>query len=272
MAKPVVFFIRGLSTYGRDTAKWSVFDFGPVYKNLALALSREEIEFYPVVGLGAGSLSVIADRAVEFLKQHPVWNDTTREVHLLGQSAGGLVLRLALPKLNRRPRSAVTIASPHRGSRLAEICTSMPVENPGTAKFLRAFGYDVDERIHLFSELAPSGLSAIFGYDVTSTEPEAALGKHLEINSLSLASIVCHTPSRHWCWPIWTMHRLPAFKNFARESDGFIERHSQPFGQVLAEIGIDHFRQMGMFKPGRHFHELISVLSRHFHSFSDNPR
>src|SRR5262245_51039638 len=59
--KPVhVFFFRGLSTYGNDHAKWSVFDFGPISKHLVRSLGAREVVLHPVLGMGSGTLVEVA--------------------------------------------------------------------------------------------------------------------------------------------------------------------------------------------------------------------
>jgi hypothetical protein len=46
-----------------------------------------------------------------------------------------------------------------------------------------------------------------------------------------------------------------------------LERDHQPFGEVLAELRIDHFRQVGLFGEPRRFQQLCAVLADHFKTF-----
>ncbi len=250
-----VFFIRGLSTYGRDVAKWSVFDFGPVYQHLAHALGERGLQFHPVLGLGAGSLPEIADRAESFLDQHPVWNDPQADVHLFGHSAGGLIVRLLLPRLKRRPVSALTLATPHRGSALAEVAANMKEKNPGSELILRSFGYNVQRKKHFFDELTPAGLKRVFG----GQKPEPPEG-------LKAGSIVCSAPREQWRLPLKAFYKIKAFDDFRLPSDGVVERDSQPWGRVIAEIPIDHFRQVGLFRSGKQFEFLTETIAGYFKS------
>lgn len=250
-----MFFIRGLSTYGRDSAKWSVFDFGPVYKHLAHALTERGLQFHPVLGLGAGSLPEIAGRARAFLDQNPVWNDPDADVHLFGHSAGGLIVRLLLPDLKRPPLSALTLATPHRGSTLARIAANMKETNPGSERILRTFGYNIHQKRHFFEELTTEGLTRVF--NGLNPEPPA---------NLRAGSIVCSAPRSEWCLPLKTFYKIKAFDDFRLPSDGVVERDTQAWGKVVAEVPIDHFRQVGLFRAGKRFEFLTDTIAGYFKS------
>ncbi len=250
-----MFFIRGLSTYGRDVAKWSVFDFGPVYQHIAHALTERGLQFHPVLGLGAGSLPEIGERALRFLDQHPVWNDPSTDVHLFGHSAGGLVVRLILPRLKRPPLSALTVATPHRGSVLAEVAANMKEKNPGSELILRTFGYNLQRKRHFFDELTPENLQRVFSEQMLDLPAQVKAG-----------SIVCAAPREQWCLPLKAFYKIKAFDDFRLPSDGVVERDSQPWGRVIAEIPIDHFRQVGLFRSGRQFEFLTEAIAGYFKS------
>ncbi len=247
-----VFFIRGLSTYGRDNAKWSVFDFGPVYRHLEAAMETRGVKFHPVLGLGAGSLPEVTARAAAFLHNDPVWMDPDKRVHLLGHSAGGLVVRLLLPGLKRQVASALTVATPHRGSGLAEICANMPERNKGSALVLKSFGYNVKIKRHFFSELTSASLANVM----------PAEGKPTTVSRIG--SIVCSAPRAEWCLPLKMFYKIKAFDDFTLPSDGVVERDSQPFGEVIREISIDHFRQVGLFDQNRRFDQLTDAMAGFF--------
>jgi len=58
-----------------------------------------------------------------------VWRDPDAKVHFFGHSAGGLVARLLLQQDGWRDDkvlSLMTVATPNRGSELAQICVDMP--------------------------------------------------------------------------------------------------------------------------------------------------
>lgn len=223
------------------------------------ALVERGLWFHPVTDLGAGSLPELADRVCRFLDQHPVWQDPTQTVHLLGHSAGGLLLRLAVKKLKRKPVRALTIASPHRGSGLAELIAHMPERYPGSDRVLRSLGYNVKSRKHFFDELAPEGLRQVFGGDFERGNLPSDFGVQVD-------SIVCSAPRSEWCMPLKMFYNIRAFKDFSSPSDGVVERDTQAFGNVIAELKIDHFRQMGLFNSGKEFDQLADVTAQYFRS------
>jgi hypothetical protein len=248
---PHVFFFRGLSTYGHDDAKWSVFNFGPMYKNIARELKARDVQFHAVTGMGAGPVQEVAARAHNYLKNHPVWNDPQVPVHFLAHSAGGLVARYLMNQVpSGKVASLMTIASPHQGARLAQICLDMPELYRGSARLLRTFGYDIASRRHFFTELTNDAVSRLF-----ATEKKS---------QARTASIVCHAPRREWCAPLKLFYKVKAFNDFDLPSDGVVERDTQAFGEVVAELKIDHFRQCGFFGEPRRFQQLCDVTADFF--------
>lgn len=252
MATPNVFFLRGLSTYGHDNAKWSVFDFGPIHRHFQPALEKRDIRFLPVLGMGAGHIPDIAKRAARHIESHPLWN-SAEPIHIFGHSAGGLVARLVFDELEKKKPgkvlSLLTVASPHAGSRLSEICFDMPNTHKGSTLFLRSFGYDVGSKRSFFNELRTENVDRLF----TGHAYQGAT-----------ASIVCWEPRRQWCAPLKLFQAVKAFRDFDLPSDGVVERDSQPFGEVIAELGIDHFRQVGLFGERKRFESLCTVIADYF--------
>lgn len=251
--KPVhVFFFRGLSTYGHDNAKWSVFDMGPIYKHLSRELTRREIHFHPLVGLGAGSLPEVADRAQKLIENHPVWRESSEPVHFFGHSAGGLAARLVLEKMRDQERilSCLTVATPNQGAGLAQVILDIPTKYRGSYIILNSFGYKTDDhRQKFFAELTHDGLKEVF---------------KTSFNDSRFASIVCHSPRGEWCAPLRAFYQIKAFSDFRIPSDGVVERDTQALGSVIAELNIDHIRQVGLFDDGKRFKQLCDVIANHF--------
>lgn len=252
-----VFFIRGFSTYGNDRAAFSMIDLGPVYKHIEAGLRARGIDFHAVTGLGAGGLPEIAERAYDFVRRHPLWNDPEARIHILGHSAGGLAARLLLERLraegeHQKIASLLTVATPHRGARLAEVFANMPEHSRGSAAFFRLIGYNVSAKRGFFEELTPKALHGRFG-----DQPSCA-------DHVRVGSIVCSLPRKDWCWPLKAFSSLPAMREFQVPSDGVVDRDSQPFGQVIAELSIDHLRQAGFFGGQREFQQMLDVISTYF--------
>ena len=250
-----VFFFRGLSTYGHDHAKWSLLNFGPVYRHLQRELELRGALFHPVLGMGAGSLDIVADRAYQSLVGDPVWQDPHASVFFLGHSAGGIIARLVAHRLQRSQlRGVLTVATPHLGSGMAQHCLDLPERFRGSYRTMRLLGYDVARKTKFFGELTPARVESALA---ETMRPSATVDE---------ASIVCWAPRREWCAPLRAFYKLKAFKTLDVVSDGVVERDSQPWGKVIAELHIDHFRQVGLFGEGHRFMQLCDEIMRHFRS------
>ncbi len=126
-------------------------------------------------------------------------------------------------------------------------------------RVLKSLGYNVKSRKHFFDELAPDGLRQVFGGDFERPTYPSDFGVQVD-------SIVCSAPRSEWCLPLKMFYNIRAFKDFNLPSDGVVERDTQAFGNVVAELSIDHFRQMGLFKAGKEFEHLADVTARYFRS------
>lgn len=250
--RPQIFFFRGLSTYGSDHAQWSIFNFGPLHGAFERAFAERGVDFHPVLGMGAGQLEVVAARALALVEAHPAWRSAA-PVHFLGHSAGGLVARLVLHELEKkapgRVASLLTIASPHAGSRLADVCLGMHETHAGSARLLRTFGYDLRDKRAFFEDLGAANVARLF----TKHAPQAECG-----------SIVAWSPRKEWCAPLKMFYRVHAFRDMPWDSDGVVERDTQPFGRVIAELPIDHFRQVGLFGEAHRFARMCDVAVDYF--------
>lgn len=250
-----VFFFRGLSTSGKEHAQWAFFDFGPMHRHLEREFGKREIVFHPVIGMGSGTFPQMAARARTFLEQHPIWQDPNLPVHFLGHSAGGLIARLILES-DTIPRekvlSLMTVASPHRGAHLARICIDLPERHRRSYLAMRAFGYDMAKHRDFFKIFLPDQLQKV----ITKPAEQLRAGR--------VSSIVCAAPRSEWCRPMKTFYRLRAFKEWNDYTDGMIEHDTQAFGEVVAELKIDHFRQIGLFGEPHRFQQMCDVLRDFF--------
>ncbi len=245
-----------MSTSGSDNAHWSFLDFGPVSRNIDRALTKRGVQFHNVTGMGFGPISEMAARARAFLDQHPVWRDPNQPVHFLGHSAGGLVARHLLmePDIPKnKVLGLVTLASPHQGTKLARICIDLPEKYRGTHLALRASGFNMHQHKNFFEVFTGEAVTGVFN---GKTEADVAAAR--------VASVVCAAPRNEWCWPLRLFYILRAFHDYDDYSDGMIERDTQPFGEVLAELKIDHFRQAGFFGDSQRFERLCDVLHGFF--------
>ena len=152
----------------------------------------------------------------------------------------------------RKVLSLMTVASPNRGSRLADICVNMPETNRGSTRVLNAFGYNIASKRHFFEQLTHKSVNEL----LPVREITSSFTRH--------ASIVCHSPRSEWCTPLKLFYNIKAFKDFDLPSDGVVERDTQPYGDVIAELNIDHFRQVGMFGERPRFVRLCDILADFF--------
>lgn len=231
-----------------------------MYKHVDRALTERGLHFHPVIGLGSGSLVEVAQRGIGFLEQNEIWRNPEMPVHFLGHSAGGLVARLILKNLKHqlppgKVRSCLTVATPHRGARLAQICLDMPRDYRGSALVMKGLGYNLTTKVPFFTEFTRSVVEKTVGSaDDLSLLPEGTRA----------ASIVCSSSRRNFCVPLKMFYKVKAFKDFDDLSDGVVEKATQPFGTVLEEMEIDHFRQMGFFGESKRFDRMCDVIAAHF--------
>lgn len=231
-----------------------------MYKHIERALTERGLHFHPVLGLGSGSLVEVAENGIEFFEHHPIWRDPQVPVHFLGHSAGGLVARLILKRLKDRlpagkVQSCLTVATPHRGARLAQIFLDMPRDYRGSTLLMKSLGYNPATKTHFFTEFTEESVRKTVGpADDLSLLPEGTRA----------ASIVCSSARRDFCVPLKMFYAVKAFKDFEDPSDGVVEKATQPFGTVLEEMEIDHFRQMGFFGEPKRFENMCDVIASHF--------
>jgi hypothetical protein len=224
-----------------------------MHRELARAFAKRGVHLIAVGGMGVGPWQEVASRAAASLQAHPLWRDESQPVHLFGHSAGGVVLRLLLEKgLKRRNLlSALTLASPHRGAYLAKVFAGMPETHGGSALLFKVLGYDVRKRGQIFSTL----------------DAEVVNGMWLpacEHPDLRVASVVASAPRREWCAFLKLVHSIKALESFTLPSDGIVEQETQSWGEVVAELNIDHVRQIGLFNDGKSFDRLCDVLCDFF--------
>jgi hypothetical protein len=246
-----VFFFRGMSTHGNDNATWAGLDFGPMYRRWQSEMSRRGAHFHSIQGMGAGRLTEMAARARQFLRSHPVWRNPDQPVHFLGHSAGGLITRLILQHgdvARGKVLSSLSIATPHSGAALADLCINMSRTHPGSYRAMRLGGFNLNKHAEFFAQFTGANLQRLFN------------DKPIQPAAERVASIVCASPRAEWCRILKLFYKLKAFHEFDVYSDGMIERDTQPFGEVFAELRIDHFRQIGLFDDGRLFRQMCDVM------------
>jgi triacylglycerol lipase len=159
--------------------------------------------------------------------------------HLLGHSMGGLDSRLAihLYDLGERCASLTTLASPHRGSYVADFV----IENFGNSLAMdileKVFASDV-RAVH---QLTTSHMQHDFNLLVKND-------KRVKYYSMSfyIPSPVTQNSIIPW---LWIAHAIQV-KAGARESDGMVSVESSKWGQDLGTFPGDHYTETAPFPMG----------------------
>jgi triacylglycerol lipase len=159
-----------------------------------------------------------------FLRDHPL--------NLVGHSMGGLDARYLVSELGcaDRVRSITSIASPHRGSFLADLCTALP----GVGNLLPAIPNLTLKAMAEFNRKYPEGDRVVY------------------------LSIPAWTPFWKCCplmWPTWLPLAIQGGKN-----DGQVTIESAEWGEVLEIKKSDHVQLIGM-RYGLNFFDRENHLS-----------
>lgn len=143
-----------------------------------------------------------------------------KRVNLIAHSRGGLDVRYAISRLGlaNRVASLTTIATPHRGTPIADL---------GTALFGR-LGLGLDS-------LADMSTSRVEDFN---QEVKDAHGVYY---ASVVASIDGSTPDL----PAWLMPIISLLNKKAGPNDGMVPTESQKWGEVLTEIKAHHWAQIG---------------------------
>jgi triacylglycerol lipase len=168
-----------------------------------------------------------------------------RRVNVVAHSMGGLDARYALARLGlrRKVASLVTIGTPHLGTPLADLGAG--VAGRGVLGALRRIGVDVDA----FHDLATARIE-----EFNRAVPD--------VRGVHYASVVGVPPRRRDVSPIL----VPTFMwlaDAAGGNDGMVPAASQRWGEVMREIGADHFAQIGWshrFDAAEFYAELLREL------------
>lgn len=244
--KPVL-FLHGLNTYGDDCVHIGPLNFGPFHKYLKTDLATLGYGLITVAGNPSSQLSEIVVSTRDQLLSHSLWN--TKGIHILGHSMGGLVgRRLVLDsEIRRRILSLVTLATPHRGSLLAEAAAHLSLKKSVLSRALSVVGYRLENRTNAFSQLSPKAI-------------EVFNSKTPDVSGIEYGCIVAGSDQPLLSWPMRSLSKT--FKWVMRDSvtssfgggrsfllqrgyDGMVSADSQKWGTIVCETPLDHFGVLG---------------------------
>ncbi len=168
-----------------------------------------------------------------------------RRVNVVAHSMGGLDARYALAKLGvgEKVASLVTVGTPHRGTPLADLGTGLAAR--GVLGALRRIGVNVDgfrdlttSRMDEFNRAVPDERGVLYASVV------GAPVRHRDVSPILVPTFMWLTDA-------------------AGDNDGMVPAASQRWGEVLSEIGADHFAQVGWsqrFDAAEFYAELLREL------------
>jgi hypothetical protein len=243
-------FIHGLNTYGDDLLHVGPLTFGPMHLRIEkkfLELARAQgapVFFIPVLELGAGSAQDQALRAESYLKSLPLFNEhPTADIHLLGQSTGGLVARVLASESGFRLRikTVLTFGTPHHGTSAADFALAFEKNFRQTAKVFSLFGYDTQSKANIFQHFTPAAMA---DFNI----------RYVPKSGVRTLSLICAVPRALIPVPLRLFYRQFHSSKLgerpqigAAESDGFITTLSQSWGETRGPYGLDHFAELGFF-------------------------
>lgn len=152
----------------------------------------------------------------EAIESDPLLQD--RPLHLIGHSMGGLDARSLVSALGYGDRilSVTTIATPHRGSILADLLARIP----GVPRILPAIPDLTHSACRMFNERFPDDPRVLY------------------------LSIPVGSPFWSCCpllWPCWIILAIEGGRN-----DGQVTLESATWGEVLETVRADHVQVIGM--------------------------
>lgn len=151
-------------------------------------------------------------------------------VHLIGHSMGGLDARrlVSRPDWAGRVLSLTTVATPHRGSALADLAR---IRVRPVYRLFEALG--IDHRGFL---------------DVTRGAAARVLRSEVLPSDLPVYCVAGVPRAEQVCWPLRRLHQV--LLEHEGPNDGLVARTSAlGFGTPLPDWPVDHLRQMNWFNP-----------------------
>lgn len=224
-----VIFVRGLNTSGEDSVfsgRWA--SSTPMHGPWVQFFKSKGAQCFPLLELGAAPLPEMLDRALTQVTNLKLGGP----FHLLGHSAGGLIVRGLASQLGPdRVISVSTIASPHKGATIAEQFLEKVQNQAFTRGLVRTLGYDERPKIPLINNFSRDYIKR-FTDPLTISEQISQLSYQFSL------------PESEMSWIVRSAH-LVGFTPQANEHDGYIEKESQAFGRVVDHLAIDHLSQIG---------------------------
>lgn len=230
---PVLFF-RGLNTRGDDKLRFGRLALGPMHAPWIEQLKKRGIQAVAIEGRGGGPLKDQIEKAKKKILDLELWKSPSTRFHFLAHSTGGLVARALVHELGQPQRilSVTTIASPHRGSWLADLLPGLPDRRPRLNRLLQAMDYRIEEKLGAFQDLTGASVNK---FNLS----------YPDLPTVRYGSAVFAMKEKDLSWPVSMAKRMVVAGHESPESDGIVARDAQTWGKVYHEAELDHMNQIG---------------------------
>lgn len=234
LAKPIVFFIHGLNTFGDDQFHIGPLVLGPMHQHWKPRLEAAGFEFHSLDEMGFGAFDDQVDRAVRKIIR-AIDARAKAEIHLFGHSMGGLVARGVGAKLAAAGfsvKSIITLGTPHQGTTATEGAFDLSKNSPRLYRTLKWFGYDLEMRREALVHF-------------TMDRVRAYTDRHPVLEGVDCVSLVgaCR---REQLGLAFQLIYAKLHKN-GEPSDGLIAADSQEWARVGGVFQLDHAAELGLF-------------------------
>jgi triacylglycerol lipase len=241
---PVV-LVHGLFGFDRIGVPGARFDY---FRGIAKHLQGLGCEAHAVRLPASAS---VPDRAKELVAAiealpHP-------RIDLIAHSLGGLDARYALTHLGlaKKVRSLVTVGTPHRGTPLADLALTGPLD--WARRVVRALGVPLEALEWLGTDALAAFNAQVL--DVPGVRYGCVVGGIRDGGGVPLALAPGHAYLRRVAGP----------------NDGLVPVASQYWGETLAEIEADHFAQIGWRVAVRHTFDAAGLYAFVIARLGDAP-
>ena len=174
-------------------------------------------------------------------------------IDLIAHSLGGLDARYALTHLGlaKKVRSLVTVGTPHRGTPLADLALTGPLD--WARRVVRALGVPLEALEWLGTDALAAFNAQVL--DVPGVRYGCVVGGIRDGGGVPLALAPAHAYLRRVAGP----------------NDGLVPVASQYWGETLAEIEADHFAQIGWRVAVRHTFDAAGLYAFVIARLGDAP-